>query len=266
MAKRPDNSTPQQPQVPLLTNGRYMHTLIFLGLATLLVSAFLFAYRDTTNVDNSEQLPEALYAQIQTDSERTVRQRLYQSDGSDTVIGLRPGISHRVGLISGHLGNDSGAVCEDETGLYEVDVVNRIAEMTKAQLEVRGILVDILEEYDDRMIGYRANAVVSLHADMCREGVGLTGYKSAAARNESSRLLQACVNEHYGNLSGLPEDDNIYHLTVDMTNYHAFREVHRDTPIIILETGYLYHDRAILTDGTLPARAIANGILCYLGL
>lgn len=172
-----------------------------------------------------------------------------------------------VGIISGHRGYDPGAVCEDDgTNLQEAEVVYAIAQETQAKLEDEGVTVDILDEFDGRLDDYEAHAVVSLHADMCHPDPILTGFKSAAAPDPQSKILQTCVNEQYERVTGLAQDASIYHITGAMTHYHAFRKVALETPIIILETGYLHHDRELLLDSERPAAAITEGFLCYLQL
>ena len=50
-----------------------------------------------------------------------------------------------------------------------------------------------------------------------------------------------------------------------MTDYHAFRLLAPGTPAIILETGFMYQDRSLLTQQPeLPAQGVVDGILCFL--
>ena len=49
-----------------------------------------------------------------------------------------------------------------------------------------------------------------------------------------------------------------------MTEYHTFREIHSQTPAVIIEAGFMYLDRDILTkEPEKVARGITDGILCY---
>ncbi len=76
----------------------------------------------------------------------------------------------RIGIVAGHSGNDSGAVCVDGNGnvtLTEADVNLKIAAMVQEQLIQEGYQVDLLREYDSRLNGYRALAIVSIHNDSC---------------------------------------------------------------------------------------------------
>ena len=89
----------------------------------------------------------------------------------------------KVALVSGHAGNDSGAVCEDEAGvatLTEADINARVAELAAERLRRAGADVEILEEFDPRLRGLQADAFLSIHADSC---IDATGYKAAIQAN-----------------------------------------------------------------------------------
>jgi len=169
----------------------------------------------------------------------------------------------RVGLVAGHRGFDSGAVCPD--GLTEVEVNLDIAERTAARLRQAGAQVDVLQEFDPRLQGYRADAFVSIHADSC-EG-DYSGFK--VARVEHSAVPQAedrlvgCLWQRYQTATGLkPHPGSI---TYDMREYHAFHEIHPQTPAAIIEVGFLGGDRHLLTERPeLVAKGVADGILCFL--
>jgi len=174
--------------------------------------------------------------------------------------------SPRVGLVAGHLGHDSGAVCAD--GLTEVEVNAAIAREVARRLEALGYTVDILEEFDERLPGYRAAALLSIHADSCEYINELaTGFKVARAQAdavpERSDRLVACLVSAYGRRTGLRfHADSI---TYDMTDYHAFREIAPETPAAIIETGFLYLDREILTRGReRVVEGIVEGLRCFL--
>lgn len=183
--------------------------------------------------------------------DRPVLQRLPQSPGP-----------LRVGLVSGHLDNDSGAVCTD--GLTEAAVNLRIAELVAEKLRGRGIPTDILAEFDPRLAGYSATAFVSIHADSCDYFNELaTGFKVAGSSYTDSTSLSICVEQAYQAETQLPYHANT--ITPHMTDYHAFREIATGTPAIIIETGFLNLDRELIhNNAELPANGITNGILCYL--
>lgn len=172
----------------------------------------------------------------------------------------------RVGIVAGHWGNDPGAVCTD--GLTEAQVNLNIATLVKQDLVENGFDVDLLEEFDPLLAQYQALALVSIHADSCEYiNDQATGYKVAAALGtanaDKAARLTACLRSRYSQYTSLP-----YHgasITPDMTSYHAFDEIHNDTPAAIIETGFLNLDRQVLTQAPdQVAEGITQGILCYI--
>jgi len=177
----------------------------------------------------------------------------------------------RIGIVAGHMGNDSGAVCYDEDGtpsLTEADVNLSIATLVQRRLTERGYQVDLLNEFDTRLNGYRAAALVSIHNDSCDYiNDEATGFKVAASLetrdvNRAQRLT-ACLTDRYQNMTGLFFHANS--ITPDMTQYHAFSEIDPNTITAIIETGFLYLDRDILTKQTdVVAEGVTQGILCFI--
>jgi len=176
--------------------------------------------------------------------------------------------SLRVGVISGHWKNDSGATCPD--GLKEVDVNHAIALRVEAGLREAGYQVDLLQEKDPRLEGYQAAALISIHADVCDPNPDFTGFKTSPARGaedaaqlQNSLLLKACIDARYGEITGLP-----YHPTSvsrHMTEYYAFDTIAPTTPAVIIETGFLGMDRNLLVNHPdVVAKGIVAGVLCYL--
>jgi N-acetylmuramoyl-L-alanine amidase len=170
-----------------------------------------------------------------------------------------------VGIIAGHTGNDSGATCDD--GLTEVSVNEDIALRVKAILERQGYTVDLLAEYDPRLTGYKAMALVSIHVDSCQFiDEQATGFKVAASKAakaaEPSQALTACLVNRYAARTNLPNHSGS--ITRDMADYHTFSELDPSTPTAIIEVGFLYLDRNFLTQhADLAAQGIADGILCF---
>jgi len=176
----------------------------------------------------------------------------------------------RIGIVSGHAGNDSGAVCVDGNGnvtLTEADVNLEIAALVQQQLVARGYQVDLLREFDSRLNGYRALAIVSIHNDSCEYiNDEATGFKVAAALNtpdiNRANRLTACLVDRYNRSTELT-----FHagsITSDMREYHAFREIDPSTVAAIIETGFLNLDRELLTKQTeRVAAGIVDGILCF---
>lgn len=173
----------------------------------------------------------------------------------------------QVALISGHAGNDSGAVCEDAGGqptIHEADVNAAVARLAAERLRQAGADVEILDEYDSRLQGLRADALLSLHADSCIEA---SGYKSSRYVNSTipdiSDRLVACIDLNYEAATGLTE--NVDTITENMTEYHAFRRIDAQTPAVILELGFLGGDNDLLANQQdLLAKGVADGLLCFL--
>jgi N-acetylmuramoyl-L-alanine amidase len=176
----------------------------------------------------------------------------------------------RIGIVAGHSGNDSGAVCLDGNGnvtLTEVDVNIKIAAMVQEQLTQKGYQVDLLREYDTRLNGYRALAIVSIHNDSCEYiNDEATGFKVAAALNTNdinrANRLTACLVDRYQRITDL--NFHAGSITPDMREYHSFREIDPSTVAAIIETGFLNLDREILTKQTdRIAQGVVEGILCF---
>jgi N-acetylmuramoyl-L-alanine amidase len=169
----------------------------------------------------------------------------------------------RVAIVIGHWQHGPGAACED--GLREVDVNMSVARLVADDLRRAGYRVDLLAEYDRRLRGYKALALVSLHADSCIPGA--SGFK--VARDVNSLVpalddaLAGCLWTEYEQATRLSRDTA--HITPDMYAYHAFRTIAARTPAAIVELGYLSGDRELLTERPeTAARGVAAGIRCFL--
>ena len=171
-------------------------------------------------------------------------------------------VGKRAGIVSGHRGNDSGAVCPD--GFTEARANLAVAQRVAARLRRAGAEVDLLEEFDARLAGYQADVFVSIHADSCQ--VKLSGFKVArlsesAVPQVEDRLVE-CLWTRYEQATGLARHENT--ITYDMREYHAFREIAAQTPAAIIETGFLGSDRRLLEkDPDRAARGIVDAILCF---
>lgn len=171
-----------------------------------------------------------------------------------------------IGIVAGHYGFDSGAVCPNNVTEAELNL--HIATLVQKMLTDQGYEVDLLQEFDQRLWGYQAAMLVSIHLDSCQYiNDQATGFKVAASlatrdAAESQRLTQ-CLSTRYGEITGLP-----YHagsITNDMTFYHAFNEIDPRTMAAIIEAGFMNMDYRLLTENTeLVAEGIVAGILCYL--
>ncbi|HVM70364.1 MAG TPA: N-acetylmuramoyl-L-alanine amidase [Anaerolineales bacterium] len=170
----------------------------------------------------------------------------------------------RIGIVSGHWGHDSGAVCDNGTTEQQVNLV--IATLVAQKLTAYGYQVDLLQEFDQRLNGYKAAVLLSIHNDSCQYiNDQATGFKVASALasrdpNSSDRLV-ACIRDRYERITGLPFHNSI---TPDMTQYHAFNEIDPDTTAAIIEAGFLYKDYNILTGHPdVIANGIVAGIQCF---
>lgn len=185
-----------------------------------------------------------------------------------TTIPLTPTASPkpRIGIVAGHWGNDSGAVCQD--GFTEVELNQKIATLVREDLVSEGYDVDLLQEKDEKLFEYNALALVSIHNDSCDYiNNEATGFKVAAAMSsafpEKASRLTACLVDRYGSVTNMKYHANT--ITKDMTNYHTFNEINANTTAAIIETGFMNLDRQILTERTdLVARGISQGILCFI--
>ena len=170
----------------------------------------------------------------------------------------------KVGIVAGHYGFDSGAICPD--GLQEVEINLAVAEKVVALLKRKGYQVELLGEFDEAILGYRADAFVSLHADSC-DIPGASGFKVARVTNsavpeEEDRLVE-CLWDEYEKWTGLARHEDS--ITPHMRQYHAFRKIHPETPGAIIEMGFMLDDRNVLLyEQAKVARGIASGVICFL--
>lgn len=169
-----------------------------------------------------------------------------------------------IGIVAGHWGNDTGAICDG--WLQEVDVNLAVAQRVVSALNAAGYPTDLLEEFDPRLDGYRARALVSIHADACLYPEA-SGFK--VARVEESTIpsveerLVSCLISRYGARTGLPFHEGS--VTPDMTQYHTFYEIAPTTTGAIIEIGFLLADRDLLLHRQdIVAQGIVEGILCFL--
>lgn len=189
------------------------------------------------------------------------------ADGLQPQAFVRAAQGTEIALISGHAGNDSGAVCEDDAGnvtLTEASVNAHVADGIADRLRRAGAHVTILNEFDPRLDNLKADVLVSIHADSCIDASGFKAavYTWSETPNADAELL-ACIGREYPATTGLPHHPNT--VTHNMTEYHAFRAIAPTTPAAILELGFLGGDRALLEGQPQRAAAgVANSILCFL--
>ena len=171
-----------------------------------------------------------------------------------------------IALISGHAGNDSGAICVDADGkttITEAEINASIAHLVAQRLRRAGAKVTLLEEFDSRLQGLQANILLSLHADSC---INQSGYKAASSPDSPISTINAqlitCINQFYPAATGLTlNSDTITH---NMTDYHAFRQIDPTTPAAIIETGFLGGDQDLLVKRPdVAAKGIIDSLICF---
>lgn len=248
-----------------VTKPKSVKSFTFLrGLQTTLGAAFIVATLFTLWTPGSlveSGLEARMAAVLESGSQEGVG-----AQAENLVDSTEEALFNKIGIVAGHYGSDSGAVCSD--GLTEVEMNLKIATLVQKDLVDLGYEVELLEEFDSRLMGYQAALLLSIHLDSCEYiNDQATGFKVAAALSAESaadnqRLIN-CISKRYGEITELP-----YHagsVTDDMTYYHAFAEIDPDTVAAIIEAGFLNRDYRFITEETDKiAEGIVSGILCYL--
>ncbi len=192
---------------------------------------------------------------------------------------VRPDKPPTVGIQVGHLKNSElpeelsrliGNTGAQGGGKTEAEVNFEIAELLAAQLEEKGITVDIIPATVPP--DYWADVFVAIHADGS-EDVRTSGFKIAAPWRDLSGDAGELVSKMetlYAESTNLPKDPNI---TRNMRGYYAFawwrydHSIHPMTTAMIVETGFLTsaHDRQIIVgQPERSATPIAEAIVWYL--
>ena len=246
MSKERKRPQPKQANIFQKIGGFFKNAIIFAVLLLIVVGmSDIFRHRD----DNPTDSPSSANAETLSRA---------------TATPTRDPKKVLVGIVSGHSGYDSGAVCPD--GLTEADINKAVSVEVIDLLHRAGIDAILLEEFDPRLSGLQADALVSIHADSCNIP-GATGFKVArvtlSAIPQREDRLVSCITQEYMKETGLPLHPGS--ITDSMTNYHAFREIAPETPGAIIETGFMLDDRYLLESRPkLIAHGISTGILCFL--
>lgn len=259
-AAQPARRVSQQTTMPQQTSPKTKRFSIYQSLQTVITFAFIAATLFTLFTPNnlfSGQTIENMFAAWQANP---------QSVAQVQPTAISNAAANRIGIVAGHWQNDSGSVCAD--GLTEQEVNLKIATMVQEKLTALGYQVDLLSEFDDRLMQYKGIVLISIHNDSCDYvNNEATGFKVAAAMHsaypEKANRLTACMVDRYQRDTGLTFHANS--ITNDMTDYHAFDEINTETTAAIIETGFLNLDRKILTEHPdIVAQGIVDGILCYI--
>jgi N-acetylmuramoyl-L-alanine amidase len=243
-----------------------LRTMVIVMSAALVVS-FIFSYWTPNSF-----LPEDFVANLQEVS---------STQGPPTFVpSPLPTFSQvkKIGIINGHSGpplnpaftEDPGAIC-DENGdgipeLRELDINTSVAYRVANLLVADGYEVEILNEWDARIQGYRADALISIHTNTCENlGFGANGFNMTAYERspmiDRDNILVDCLVSTYTQATGLPRH---FGSPPDLVDYHAFRKVSVDTPTVIIELGFMFADRQILVERPDDmAGGIFRGIDCF---
>ena len=171
----------------------------------------------------------------------------------------------RIGILAGHWQNSTGEVCAD--GVIEADINYNIASRIKLNLEEKNLQVNLFPEFDLDLLNYEADALVAVYSGSCLQSpLPPSGFKigtSLTAENpERSNDLAVCLAENYQNFTHLPFTYEI--INPDHSSYHIFRDIHPNTPAILIEIGALSTDRDLITNRSNSiAEGIAAGIICH---
>lgn len=174
--------------------------------------------------------------------------------------------STHIGILAGHWQDNPGEVCSD--GLIEADVNQALAARVSQTLTDMGYKVDVFPEYDLSLLNYRSAVFVAIYSGSCADSpLPPSGFKVASSLTaqipEKVNQLAICLSEEYQKATKLPFTYEV--LNPDHLSYHIFRDIHTETPAVLIEVGSLKTDRNIIVSqaGTVSDGIVA-GILCYL--
>jgi len=172
----------------------------------------------------------------------------------------------QVGIHVGHYQHNEGFQCPDD--IKEVDVNYVIANKVSLLLAASGIMVDVLQEYDLKLINYKADALVSIHTRSCTDpSAAQSGFyirNSLSSTNvDKANTLAACLGEQYQLNTGLVFQYEP--INVQDPSSHIFVDINTQTPAVLIETGSLAVDRGVIVGSSdRAASGITAGILCFL--
>jgi len=174
--------------------------------------------------------------------------------------------SFHIGLLAGHWQDNPGEVCSD--GLIEADVNQAISARVSQTLTDMGYKVDVFPEYDLALLNYKSAVFVAIYSGSCSDSpLPPSGFKVATSLTaqipEKVNQLAVCLSEEYQKTTGLPFTYEV--LNPDHPSNHIFRDIHAETPAVMIEIGSLKTDRSILvSQAGKVSDGIVGGILCYL--
>ena len=172
----------------------------------------------------------------------------------------------RIGILAGHWQNHTGEVCAD--GVIEADINYAIANRVKLDLEERDFQVNLFPEFDLDLLNYEADVLVAIYSGSCLQSPPpSSGFKigtSLTAQNpEEVNNLAVCLAENYQKYTQLPFTYEI--INPDHASYHIFRDIHPNTPAVLIEIGKLSTDRDLIANRSSSiTEGIAAGIICFI--
>ena len=172
----------------------------------------------------------------------------------------------RIGILAGEWQYSTGEVCAD--GTIEVDINLNIANRVKLDLEDKKYQVDLFPEIDLDLINYDAKVLVAVYSGSCIQNPlppsgFMVGTSLTAANPDTVNRLAVCLAESYQESTQLPFSYEV--INPDHPSYHIFRDIHVDTPAILIEIGKLSTDRDLIEKNTTSiVDGITGGIECFL--
>ena len=189
-----------------------------------------------------------------------------ESAQSQETGSLPEDTSNHIGLLAGHWQDNPGEVCSD--GLIEADVNQAISARVSQTLADMGYKVDVFPEYDLALLNYNSAVFVAIYSGSCSDSPlppsGFTVATSLTAQiPEKVNQLAVCLSEEYQKITKLPFTYEV--LNPDHPSFHIFRDIHAETPAVMIEVGSLKTDRSlIVSQAGRVSDGIVAGILCYL--
>jgi len=171
-----------------------------------------------------------------------------------------------IGILAGHWQDNPGEVCSD--GLIEADVNQALAARVSQTLTDMGYKVDVFPEYDLSLLNYHSAVFVAIYSSSCVDSPQPpSGFKVASSLTaqipDKVNQLAVCLSEQYQKATKLPFTYEV--LNPDHLSYHIFRDIHAETPAVLIEVGSLKTDRSIIVgQAGKVSDGIVSGILCYL--
>jgi len=171
----------------------------------------------------------------------------------------------RIGILAGHWQNHTGEVCAD--GVIEANINYAIANRVKLDLEERNFQVNLFPEFDLDLLNYEADLLIAIYSGSCLQSPPPpSGFKigtSVTAKDpEEVNNLAVCLAENYQKYTQLSFSYEM--INPDHASYHIFRDIHPDTPAVLIEVGKLSTDRELIANRSSSiTEGITAGIICF---